>query len=253
MHSNVTIKDLGHLRYFLGIEVARSKDGIFLNQRKYVLELLADSGLTGSKPCDTPIVQHLKLTSHELDQFIHSSISVSALDDSLLSDPDAYKRLVGRFLYLTITRPDICYVVQVLSQFMHGPKESHMAAAIRVLRYLKSAPGLGILLSARNTFTLSAYCDSDRAACAMTRRSITDYCIKLGNSLVSCKSKKQSIVSRSSAEAEYRAMASTTCEITWILGLLDDMGLQLTATPMLFCDNQAALHIAANPIYREHT
>ncbi|XP_075521356.1 uncharacterized protein LOC142554578 [Primulina tabacum] len=190
LHSKIHIKDLGSLRYFLGIEIARSKAGIYLNQRKYVLDLLADSGLTGDKSCDAPVVQHLKLTNHDLDEFNRKS-SAFGFTDPLLSNPDAYKRL--------------------------------------------------------------AYCDSDWAACPMTRRSVTSYCIKLGSSLISWKSKKQNTVSRSSAEAEYRAMASTTCEVTWILGLLRDMGVELLTPPTLFCDNHAPLHIAANPLYHERT
>lgn len=95
-----------------------------------------------------------------------------------------------------------------------------MDAALRVLCYLKSALGLGNLLSASSTFCLSAYCDFDWAACHVTPRSLSGYCIKLGHFLISYNSKKKSIVSRSSDEAEYRAMAITTCEIIWIIGSL---------------------------------
>ncbi|XP_073025307.1 uncharacterized protein [Primulina eburnea] len=252
LHSQLQIRDLGRLKYFLGIEVARSHDGIYLNQRKYVLELIKDVGVSGSKPFDTPMEQHRKLTTVELDSIINPNSAVLSADP-LLINPDAYQRLVGRLIYLTITRPDICYVVQHLSQFMHSPKKSHMDAVIRVVKYLKCSPGLGILLSSKNSMTLSAYCDSDWASCPMSRRSLTGFCIQLGTSLLSWRTKKQNTVSRSSAEAEYRAMAAATCEIVWIRGVLNDMGLTLTAPARLFCDNKAALHIAANPMYHERT
>lgn len=148
---------------------------------------------------------------------------------------------------------DPTFVVQVHNHFMHAPKKSHMDDVFRVLWYLKYAPGLGILLSVDSVFSLHAYCDLDWATRPMTRRSRTDYCIKLGNSLISWKSKKQNNVSRSSAEVEYRAMVSTTCEITWILGLLQDKGVHLLVPPILYCDNKAALHIVANPLYHERT
>lgn len=128
-----------------------------------------------------------------------------------------------------------------------------MEAALRVLKYLKSAPGKGILLSAQYSLSLIAYCDSDWGTCPMTRRSTTGYCIKLGESLLSWKTKKQATVSRSSAEAEYRAMANTTCEVIWMVGVLKDMGIELTLPVMMYCDNTAALHIGANPMYHERT
>ncbi|XP_075499123.1 uncharacterized protein LOC142537497 [Primulina tabacum] len=252
LHSRIHLKDLGPLRYFLGIEIARSRAGISLCQRKYTLELISEMGLSGAKPCATPMEQNLRLTSHELDLVVHPEILLDVVDFQL-SDANAYKRLVGKLIYLTVTRPDLFYVVQNLSQFLHSPKKSHMDAAIRVVRYLKSAPGLGILLSANSDIHLSAYCDSDWAACPMSRRSLTGYCVKLGDSLVSCKTKKQSTVSRSSAEAEYMAMAITSCEIVWITGLLRDMGVSIAEPATLFCDNMAAMHIAANPLYHERT
>ncbi|XP_047263743.1 secreted RxLR effector protein 161-like [Capsicum annuum] len=140
-------------------------------------------------------------------------------DDPELQDVLGYQQLVGKLLYLTITRPDICFSVEVLSQFMQRPKKSHMDVALRVVRYLKGAPGLGIFFKAQEITTMTVYCDSDRAACPNTRRSVTGYVVKLGASLISWKSKKQHTVSRSSAEAEYRSMAAATAEITWLTGL----------------------------------
>ncbi|GAV89144.1 hypothetical protein CFOL_v3_32563, partial [Cephalotus follicularis] len=234
------------------IEVARSSLGLVLNQRKYALELISEAGLSGGKPTGTPIEQNAKLTTIEYDAGTSDS-KKAAENDPKIDDVAGYQRLVGRLIYLTITRPDISYSVQILSQFMHAPKQSHMEAALRVLRYLKNKPGLGILISSRSEMKLTAYCDSDWAACPMSRKSLTGFCVKLGDSLVSWKTKKQATVSRSSAEAEYRAMASATCEIIWILGLLKDLNVKGLEPVSLFCDNKAALHIAANPIYHERT
>ncbi|GAV86711.1 hypothetical protein CFOL_v3_30137 [Cephalotus follicularis] len=174
-------------------------------------------------------------------------------EDPTYEDIAGYQRLVGRLIYLTITRHDISFAVQMVSQFMHSPKQSHMNTALRILKYLKKEPGLGILMKAENDLKLRAYCDSDWAACPMTRKLITGYCIKLGDSLISWKSKKQATISKSSVETEYRAMANTTCEVVWILGLLEDMGVKENKLVFLYCDNKAALHIAANPMYHERT
>ncbi|XP_070008186.1 uncharacterized mitochondrial protein AtMg00810-like [Nicotiana sylvestris] len=108
-----------------------------------------------------------------------------------------------------MTRPDIAYVVQVLSQFMHKPKRTYMNAALRVIKYVKNTPGLGLLMSSHQSDNLVAFCDSDWAFCPQSRKFVTDYLVKIGNSLTSWKSKKQTTVSRSSVEAEFRSMAST--------------------------------------------
>lgn len=248
LHSTFHIKDLGSPKYFLGIEIARSDKGISLSQRKFILEIVSEAGLSGCKPAIIPIEQNTKLTTHEYD-----SSSSPSIDDSLLEDPSVYQRLVGKLIYLTMTRPDICYAVQILSQFMHKPKQSHMNAALKVVKYLKGCPGLGIFLSRDCDMKMMAYCDTDYATCPMTRRSITGFCIKIGKSLISWKTKKQSTVSLSSAESEYRAMAKTVCEIIWIRGLLADLGVQVDGPSKLFCDNDAALKLAANPVFHERT
>lgn len=170
-----------------------------------------------------------------------------------MKDPTRYRRIVGRLIYLTITRPDISYPVQVLSQFMSRPRKPHLAAAMRVLKYLKGSIGQGLIFPSNNSLQLRGYCDASWASCPTTRRSVTGYCIFLGNSLISWKTKKQHTISRSSAEAEYRSMAAITCELTWLRFLLQDLQVLHTAPTRVHCDNQAALHIAANLVFHERT
>ena len=140
-----------------------------------------------------------------------------------------------------------------LSQFLIVPRKSHMLAAQRVLQYIKGTPGQGIYFSVDSDFQLKAFYDADWVGCPDTRKSLIGYCVFLGNSLISWRSKKQSVVSRSSAEAEYRAMASTCCEITWLFYLLEDFRIQYIKAALMYCDNKAALHIAANPVLNEQT
>ncbi|XP_021817980.1 uncharacterized protein LOC110760102 [Prunus avium] len=228
--SQFRIKYQGPLRYFLGVEVARSKSGISICQRKYTIDILAEAGLLGAKPAKVPMDHDLVLLS----------------TGELLKDPTRYRRLVGKLIYLTITRLEITYAVNTLSQFMQVPRHQHLDAAYRLLHYLKEAPGQGLLFPSQNQLKLIGYCDADWARCPITRRSVTGYCIFLGNALVSWKSKKQVTVARSSAEAEYRSMAAT-----WLRYLLQDLRVDHSEPAKLFCDNQAALYIAANPVYHE--
>ncbi|CAL1410196.1 unnamed protein product [Linum trigynum] len=242
LHRQFGIKNLGPLKYFLGIEVARSRAGIALSQRKYTLDLLRDSGFSGSRPSVFPIEKH-----HSLTRSDESSVRVSA------EEAAAYRRLVGRLQYLTVTRPDIVYAVNILSRYVHAPTVAHVAGAERVLLYLKRAPGQGILLPSSSSLQFTAYCDADWGGCQSTRRSTSGYFVTLGGAPVSWRTKKQSVVARSSAEAEYRAMASTVSEVIWVRALLGDLGVRLTSPTVLYCDNQAALHIAANPVFHERT
>ena len=136
---------------------------------------------------------------------------------------------------------------------MHQPRKPHWDAALRILRYIKGIPGQGLLFPTSNNLSLKAFYDSDWGGCRATRRSVTGYCIFLGNSLISWKSKKQANVSRSSSEAEYRAMANTCLELTWLRYILQDLKVPQVAPTPLYCDNQAALYIAANPVFHERT
>ncbi|CAO2835584.1 unnamed protein product [Amaranthus hypochondriacus] len=232
------MKDLGALKYFLGIEVARNPEGIYLCQRKYVLDIIAESSNLGAKPATFPMEQNHRLAR---------STSL------LLQDIEQYRRLVGRLIYLAFTRPDLAYSVHILSQFLNAPRQDHWDAAIRVVRYLKGCPGQGILLRSDCDLSLSGWCDSDWASCPLTRRSLSGWLVFLGRSPISWKTKKQVTVSRSSAEAEYRSMAAVTCELKWLKGILLSLGVQHPKAMKLYCDSQSALHLAQNPVFHERT
>ncbi|RVW47782.1 Retrovirus-related Pol polyprotein from transposon RE2 [Vitis vinifera] len=195
-------KDLGKLKYFLGIEIAQSSSGVVLSKGR-----------------------------------------------GAFRRPGRYRRLVGKLNYLTITRPDISFPVSVVSQFLQSPCDSHWDAVIRILRYIKSTPGQGVLYENRGHTQVVGYTDADWAGSPTDRRSTSGYCVFIGGNLISWKSKKQDVVARSSAEAEYRAMALATCELIWLRHLLQELRFGKDEQMKLICDNQAALHIASNPVF----
>lgn len=170
-----------------------------------------------------------------------------------LTDPAPYRRLVGRLIFLTFTRPELCYAVHILSQFMKKPLKEHWEAALRVVCYLKGCPSQGIMLRSDSELRVTAYCDSDWSACPITRRSLSSYIVLLGTSPVSWKTKKQNTVSASSAEAEYRSMAYTLHELKWLKRMLHAFGISTKGPMRMFCDSQTAIHIAKNPVFHERT
>jgi len=232
------MKDLGHLSYFLGLEIFPTAQGLFLCQKKYIKDLLQETKMTQCRPLRVPLTPNLKL---------YAQIGTP------LQDPNCFRRLVGKLIYLSITRPDISFSVQFLSQFMSHPTDAHMKEVIHLLRYLRATPDYGLLYPSSSEFLLKAFCDSDWGSCPNSRKSVTGYPIMLGQSLISWKSKKQGVVSRSTAEGEYRAMATTCCELTWLLALLKDLHVSPQMPVHLYCDNQAALHIVRNPVFHERT
>ena len=172
---------------------------------------------------------------------------------TLFEDLERYKRLVGKLNYLTVTRSDIAYSVSVLSRYMSSSTVSHWATIQHILCYLKEAPGHGILYKKHRHTRIECFSDTDWAGSKEDRRSTSGYCVFFGGILISWKSKKQSVVSRSSAESEYRAMTQYVCEIMWIRQLLMEVGIKTSMSAMLWCDNQASMHIASNPVFQERT
>ncbi|KAL8101713.1 hypothetical protein AgCh_033560 [Apium graveolens] len=232
------IKDLGSLKYFLGMEIARTKDGVSMSQRKYVLDLLQETGMLGCKPATTTMEYNVKLDYEEKSPPV---------------DKGRYQRLVGKLIYLTHTRPDISFPVSVVSQFMHCLKEKHLESVYRILRYLKMTPGKGLFLGKHSDQGIEVYIDSDWAGSTIDRRSTSGYCTYVGGNLVTWRSKKQSVVARSSAEAKFRAIALGVCEALWLKRILEELRMTSKPTINMFCDNQAALSIARNPVHHDRT
>ncbi|XP_058003644.1 uncharacterized mitochondrial protein AtMg00810-like [Hevea brasiliensis] len=231
------MKDLGSLKYFIEIEVSRSKKGIFLSQRKYALDLLQETSMSACKLADTPVEEGLKLGIES---------------DQVPVDKGRYQRLVGRLMYLAHTRPDLTYALSGVSQFMHNPGEQHMNAIMRILRCFKSAPGKGILFTKNTDYQgIDVYTDAYWARARDDRRLTYGYFTFVGGNLVTWRSKKENVVARSSAEAEFRGMALRLCEALWLRFLLEDLGYPSEQPIQLYCDNKATCDIAHNPVQHD--
>ncbi|WVZ59326.1 hypothetical protein U9M48_009481 [Paspalum notatum var. saurae] len=232
------MSDLGSLRYFLGIEISSTPEGIYLSQEKYIQSLLDRASLTDHKTEETPMELNLHL---------------SATDGELLDDPTRYRHIVGSLVYLGVTRPDISYSVHILSQFVSAPTQLHYSHLLRVLRYLRGTKSRRLFFPRSSSLQLQAYCDATWASDSSDRRSLSAYCVFLGGSLIAWKTKKQKAVSRSSAEAELRAMALVTAEVTWLRWLLADFGVSVSLPTPVLTDSTGAISIARDPVKHELT
>ncbi|XP_070050582.1 uncharacterized mitochondrial protein AtMg00810-like [Nicotiana tomentosiformis] len=193
-------------------------------KRKYTLELISELGLGAAKLATTPLEMNARLTTKEYDDHLKTQESAK---DKLLPDSGAYQRLIGKLLCRMVIRPGLAFSVQTLSQFLQQSKKSHIEATTRIVRYVKTHPGQGVLLSSNNKVTLEAYCDADWTTCQHSRKFVRGFLINLGDFLVSWKSKKQATVSRSSIEAEYRSFAATIAELVWLTGLIMESGFEV--------------------------
>ncbi|GKV20012.1 hypothetical protein SLEP1_g30193 [Rubroshorea leprosula] len=198
MGARFSLKDLGPLNFFLGVEAIPTAAGLFLSQHRYVTDLLQQYNMHEAKPVPTPLA---------------ASTSLHLGSGSPLSDGSIYRWLLGSLQYLALTRPDLCFAVNKLSQFMHQPTDAHWQAAKRVLRYLQGTRFHGVLLQPQSALSLHAYSDADWAGDRSTCVSTTGYLVFLGSNPISWRATKQKAVARSSTEAEYRALASAASEL----------------------------------------
>ncbi|CAN6717967.1 unnamed protein product [Malus baccata var. baccata] len=217
------LKDMGRLTYFLGLQVQYKVNGdIFIRQSKYIKDLLHKAGMDSCKPATTP----------------------------LLADPSLYGSLVSLLQYLTFTRPDIAFAVNLECQFMVSPTEMHFGVVKRILRFLQGTMQHGITFSANTELGITAFSDSDWAAYFLnTKRFVIGYVVYIGCNPVSWQSKKQSSVSWSSTKAEYKALAHTVVDVAWIRAILQDVNAFLPAPPVIYCDNKLAIALSANPVF----
>jgi hypothetical protein len=231
------LKDLGNLHYFLGLQVSRTASSLFIRQTKYAQDLLKRHNMLDCKAAPSPCCPNTRLSLHDGDP---------------LPEPHGYRSMVGALHYLTFTRPDISFAVHQVCQYMSAPTSTHLAAAKRILRYIRGTVHHGIEFTP-GPLTLSAYTDADWAGDPDDRRSTSGFLIYLGSNAITWSAKKQPTVSRSSTESEYRALAFASAELCWVRTLLKDLGIYIRDPPILWCDNVSALAIASNPVFHART
>ncbi|CAJ2671832.1 unnamed protein product [Trifolium pratense] len=234
MKDNFAMTDLGKIRYFLGVEVIQDSRGIFINQQKYATEILTRFNMDSCNSVCSPIVPGTKLIKDESGKAVDST---------------QFKQIVGCLMYLTATRPDLCYSVCLIARYMERPTEIHLAAAKRILRYLKGTMKYGILYeSGEVVIKLEGWTDSDYAGDSDDRKSTSGYIFKVGSGAISWSSKKQPIVTLSTTEAEYVAAASCACQAVWLRKILEQLGQEHTSANTIFCDNSSSIKLSKNPI-----
>ncbi|EOY10111.1 Uncharacterized protein TCM_025489 [Theobroma cacao] len=255
--------ELDALEYNKTWTVVSFPDGAHTVGRKWVykIKLKANGSIERYK---APLVangnsQLERFDSHETLSPIakHTTGSVLQLLECLEQITLCLQKLKnGEFVALLVYVDDIIIAsscVEATDKFMDKPTTGHLQATYRVLKYLKKAPGQGILLSSTSDIHLTVYINSDWAGCRDTGRPVTSFTVFLGHSLISWKSKKQGVVARCSAKAEYRAMVIACSEVVWLLCLLKDFDSNCLAAATMYCDNQVALHISRNPTFHERT
>jgi hypothetical protein len=197
LSSKFAMANLGALHHFLGISITRSSNRLFLLQCQYTIELFQCASISECHPTMMPMDSKSKL---------------SATDGTLVTNPSEYRRLVRALQYLTLTHLDLAYTVQQVCLFMPDPRELHLALVKHILRYIKGILSTGLHTSISLVQSLMAYSNADCVGCPDSRRSTLGYCIYLSDILVSWSSKRQTTVSRSSAEAEYHVIAHVIAE-----------------------------------------
>lgn len=225
--------NLGEMKYFLGIEVEQTENGIFISQKKYASDILKRFKMQQCKPVDTPVALNTKLSKEDGDQPINEK---------------EYRSLVGSLLYLTATRPDLMFAASLLSRFMSKPSQTHFGVAKRVLRYIKGTINHGIYFAGGVGSNLIGYSDSDWAGSVDDMKSTSGYLFTLGSGAFCWNSKKQEVVAQSTAEAEYIAASSAVNHAVWLRKILNDLAKSQDDPTTIMVDNQSAIAVAKNAV-----
>eukprot|EP00253_Pinus_taeda_P026176 PITA_26176 len=210
----------------------------FLGQGKYIVDILSRFHMEDCRPMSTSMITNWKK--------LHAS-------DSELVDPTLYRQLIGSLMYLVNTRPDICFAVNTMSQFMCEPRKVHWVAAKHILRYLQGTMDYGLDYRQGDGVRLVGYTDSNWAGCASDRKSTSGCCFGLGSVVVSWFSRKQQSVALSSAEAEYMAASLASCEAIWLRKLLFGLFGQRLRPSVIYCDNQSCIELTENPVFHDRS
>jgi hypothetical protein len=193
---------MGELTFFVGIYVKQMKQGTFVHQGKYTKNLMKKFNMAELKPVSTPM---------------SSAASLGPDEDGKAVDQREYKSMIGSPLYLTATRPDIQFAVELCPRFQASPCSSHRTAVQRIFRYLKHTPEFWIWYFASSSLDLVGFSNADFVGCGIDQKSTSETCHYLGSSLICWSSQKQSSVAQSTIEVEYVAAASCCSQILWIV------------------------------------
>jgi hypothetical protein len=223
------------LTYFLGLQVYQKDDGLFFSQSKYAKDLVKKFGLEDCKIAKSPMSTSVSLQHNPSEKCV---------------DQTLYRSMIGSLLYLTASRPDISYSVGVCARFQSDPKESHLHAVKRIIKYVLGTIDFGIFYTKDTNISIVGFCDADWGGNKDERKSTSGGCFYVGNNLVSWHSKKQTCISLSTAEAEYIAAGSCCTQLLWMKNMLKDYGFPQSNFD-LYCDNTSAIQIAKNPV--QHT
>ncbi|KAD2805483.1 hypothetical protein E3N88_38860 [Mikania micrantha] len=224
---------MSDIKFFLGLQIDQTDNGIFIHQTKYIQDVLKRFSMPDSKPISTPIQPN-----HGIEPDIKGEII----------DPTLYREIIGSLMYLTASRPDIVFATSICARYLSKPKLSHLIAVKRILRYLKGTPDTGLWYPKDDNFSFNAYSDSDYGGCKTDAKSTTGGAQFLGERLVSWQCKKQTYVATSTCEAEYVVAVSCCSQVLWIQQQMRDYGLNFLTTP-IYVDNEAAIFITKNPVY----
>jgi hypothetical protein len=234
--SEFEMKDLGLMHYFLGLEVWQSPKRIFLNQGMYTVEILKRFDMLECKPMNTSMEVKLKLLVDTSSELIDATL---------------YRQIIESLMYLTNTRPDICFSMNTFSQFLIEPRRVHLVAAKHVMRYLKGIIDYGLNYDGDHNFTLSGYTDADWAGSVSNMKNTSRCCFSLGLAMILWQSRKQSSIALSTAEVEYIVACSASCEAIWLRKLLTSLfDLEMRAS-LILCDNQRCIKMTENIVFHD--
>jgi hypothetical protein len=236
MKTEFEMTDLGLMKYFLGIEVDQSDDGIFICQTNYANEVLKSFRMLNCKPVATPMATDIKLNKYDEGSYV---------------DPTLYKRLVGIFMYLTTTKPDIMFAISLISRFMETPKSTHWQAGKTILRYVARTTDFGIRYTSSLKFELIRYTDSDFAGSIDDRKNTSGYVFSLGSGALAWASKKQPIVTLFSIEAEYVTTTAVACQAVWMRRVLNELLHDQNDATQIVCDNKSAIALSKNHVFHK--
>ncbi|XP_031280235.1 uncharacterized protein LOC116138690 [Pistacia vera] len=238
LNDQFSLKTLGSLHYFLGLEATRNCSGIHLKQTKYAADLLLKTRMNEAYPCSTPMAIGTRLFSGDSDLFEQSSL---------------YRSTIGALQYLILTRPDLSFPVNKLKQFLSAPITLQWQACKRILRYVKGTLDYGLHFQLTRSLYVECYAIADWGSNLEDRRSTSGCCVYMGPNLVQWSSRKQQVVALSSTEAKYRALAQTATEVAWLQSLFTELGIFINLKPVIWCDNISPTALASNPIFHACT